>query len=188
MIHSHIWLDMVIWGIKWDYSGKTILLRLSIDWFKGYWKPYFSPHEIDINWLKLHVNCPLNQSIDTLMQHLWYYIRNPFIYTLNIHSNIRTELMFHTTSGALWSGPPCTYLNVVMVPLFDNKYLPRMYSGTMWYEYLFSWGYTSFNPRWKLKSCATLEDKETCHWHTAFADFQWESLPHARICWHWLSD
>ena len=29
-----------------------------------------------------------------------------------IHLNIRMELMFHTTSGALWSGPPSTYLNV----------------------------------------------------------------------------
>ena len=31
-----------------------------------------------------------------------------YIY-INIHSNI----VFHTTSGALWSGPPSAYLNVV---------------------------------------------------------------------------
>ena len=27
---------------------------------------------------------------------------------INIHLDIRIELVFHTTSGALWSGPPCT--------------------------------------------------------------------------------
>ena len=38
-------------------------------------------------------------------------IRNPMY--LNTHLNIRMELVFHTTSGALCSGPPSTYLNGV---------------------------------------------------------------------------
>ena len=32
---------------------------------------------------------------------------------INTYLNIRMELVFHATSGALWSGPPSTYLNVV---------------------------------------------------------------------------
>ena len=35
----------------------------------------------------------------------------------NGHLNIQTELVFHTTSGAAWSGPPSRYSNAVTILL-----------------------------------------------------------------------
>ena len=40
-----------------------------------------------------------------------------------IDLNVRMELVFQTTSGGSWSGPPCTYLNVVPVYLKINNQL-----------------------------------------------------------------
>ena len=36
------------------------------------------------------------------------------------------ELVFHTTSGALWSGPPSTYLNVVVSKDLNQAHCPKL--------------------------------------------------------------
>jgi hypothetical protein len=43
-----------------------------------------------------------------------------------MHLNIRMEMVFHTTSGALWSGPPSTYLNVVAVNMSMGSHWGKM--------------------------------------------------------------